>query len=157
QRVIKSEQYPEAVICTVKGVADEIGFLLIKEPGNLTPQDGIEYKVGVDFGATGTNIYFRIGSQNPQPFKIKEHYVSVTNNPNRNIIYDNCLPAASETTPFLSIFKWFPNAPSQNYRPLLDSIIYFPKSTLEDRHITYNLKWSDNQADTHKVEAFLKQ
>src|SRR6185436_1908202 len=76
-----------------------------------------------------------------------------------NVIYDNCLPASSEKAPFLSIFKAFPSAPVQNYRPLLDSIIYFPNSTLEsnDRHITYNLKWSDQQADGHKVEAFLKQ
>jgi hypothetical protein len=162
RRVTKSEQYPEAVICTVNGVADDIGFLLIRQPEKLTPQDGTEYKVGVDFGATGTNIYFRVDGQNPQPFELKDRYVSVTNTSNtshRNVIYDNCLPAATEKTPFLSIFKTFPNAPAQNYRPLLDSIIYFPSSTLESRNadITYNLKWSDHQADTHKVEAFLKQ
>jgi hypothetical protein len=157
-RVTKSEQYPEAVICTVSGVADNIGFLLIKQPPELTPQDGIEYRVGVDFGATGTNIYFRVGGQNPQPFELKERYVSITNHSERNVIYDNCLPAASEKTPFLSIFKKFPNVPAQNYRPLLDSIIYFPRTLKSgDQNITYNLKWSDNQADTHKVEAFLKQ
>lgn len=159
QRVTKSEQYPDAVICTVNGVADDIGFLLIKQPQQLTPQDGIEYQVGVDFGATGTNIYFRVDDENPQPFELKERYVSITNPSNRSVIYDNCLPASTEKTPFLSIFKTFPNAPVQNYRPLLDSIIYFPNSTLPpgDRDITYNLKWSDQQADTHKVEAFLKQ
>jgi hypothetical protein len=157
--VTKSDRYPEAIICTVNGVPDHIGFLLIKQPQELIPQDGIEYQVGVDFGATGTNIYFRVNGDNPQPFELKDRYVSVTNAANRSIIYDNCLPASSEKTPFLSIFKTFPNAPAQNYKPLLDSIIYFPSGKLraDDKNITYNLKWSDHQADTHKVEAFLKQ
>lgn len=159
RRVTRSEQYPEAVICTVREVADDIGFILIRRPETLTPNDGIEYQVGVDFGATGTNIYFRVNGKNPQPFELKDRYVSVTNATQRNVIYDNCLPASSEKTPFLSIFKAFPSAPVQNYRPLLDSIIYFPNSTLQldGDHITYNLKWSDQQADGHKVEAFLKQ
>ena len=158
RRVTKSEQFPEAIICSVDGVADDIGFLLIKQPEKLTPQDGITYQVGVDFGATGTNIYSRVEGENPQPFELKERYVSITNAAQRNVIYDNCLPAASEKTPFLSIFKTFPNAPPQTYRPLLDGVIYFPL-TLQatDRNITYNLKWSDHQADTHKAEAFLKQ
>jgi hypothetical protein len=159
RRVTRSEQYPEAIICTVSEAADAIGFILIRQPETLTPNNGIEYQVGVDFGATGTNIYFRVGGENPQPFELKDRYVSVTNATQRNVIYDNCLPASSEKAPFLSIFKAFPSAPVQNYRPLLDSIIYFPNSTLQagDRHITFNLKWSDQQADGHKVEAFLKQ
>lgn len=159
RRVTKSERYPEAIICTVNDVRDDIGFLLIKQPLEITPGSATRYRVGVDFGATGTNIYFRVGDQNPQPFELKERYVSVTNPPNRNVIYYNCLPASSEKTPFLSIFKTFHNAPAKNYKPLLDSVIYFPESTLEpgDPNITYNLKWSEEKSDTYKVEAFLKQ
>lgn len=157
-RITKTENYPEAVVCTVGGVADDVGFLLIKPPEQRTPK-AARYKVGVDFGATGTHIYFKAGDSNPQPFEFQERYVSVTNPANRNIIYDNCLPAVSEKTPFLSIFKRFPNAPAQRLQPLLDSIIYFPSGVLRsnDPSITYNLKWSDQGDDTHKVEAFLKQ
>lgn len=163
QRITRTDHYPEAVICTVSEVREKIGFLLIKQPRSdknpIKEEVGIEYKVGIDFGATGTNIYFKVGDQNPHPFELNERYVSVTSPKNRNVIYDNCLPANTEKTPFLSIFKKFPNGPAENLRPLLDSIIYFPSDTFSssDPSITYNLKWSDQATDTHKVEAFLKQ
>ena len=157
RRITKTEHYPEAVVCTVSGVADDVGLLLVKPSEERTPR-AAQYQVGVDFGATGTHIYFKVGESNPQPFEFQERYLSVTNPKNRNIIYDYCLPAVSEKTPFLSIFKRFPNAPEQNLQPLLDSIIYFPSDLpSNDPSITYNLKWSDQGADTHKVEAFLKQ
>jgi hypothetical protein len=159
RRITKTEQYPEAVICSLGVGTGEIGFCLIEPRPEKNHEVEVKYDVGVDFGATGTNIYFKVGGQNPQPFELKDRYVSVTSPKDRNVIYDNCLPAQTEKTPFLSIFKRFPNAPAENLRPLLDSIIFFPGSTLpnDDSKITYNLKWSDESSAAHKAEAFLKQ
>jgi hypothetical protein len=160
RRVTRTDLYPEAMLCFAEAGSDEIGFVLVGQPEEKLMAN-TAFKVGIDFGATGTNIFYKKGTDKPKPFTFQDRYVFVTavSEERRARIYDNSLPAATERTPFLSIFKTFPNAPRQNLKPLLDGVIYFPRGGLfmDDDSITYNLKWSGRTDDTHKAEAFLKQ
>jgi hypothetical protein len=160
RRITRTDSYPEAMLCSVKTELQDIGFLLIQQPLEAVKAD-IPYQVGIDFGATGTNIYFKAGEQPPKPFNFHDRFGLVTaiTVDRLGALYDNSLPAATEKTPFLSIFKTFAGAESQNLRPLLDGIIYFPRGGqfTDDPLVTYNLKWSGREEDTYKVEAFLEQ
>ncbi len=163
RRITRTDSYPEAMICFVKDDKSEIGYLLVQQPDEL-PKMTLPYKVGVDFGATGTSVYFKSGHENPAPFHFRDRYVFVSSigEERRATIYDIALPSQRERTPFLSIFRTFPNAPAQELRPLMDGIIHFPSGNspqaLEaDQSITFNLKWSGRKEDSYKVEAFLEQ
>ncbi len=156
--ITRTDHYPEAMLCSTDQESD-IGFLLVKQPEKELTKTESPFKVGVDFGATGTNVYYRKGTDTPQPFESQERYVSITASGRRDAIYPNFLPPQNEQMPFLSIFRTFPHAPQQNIKPLLDGIVYFPRegTNANDPFIHYNLKWSGQQNDTFKSQAFLGQ
>ncbi|MBI1923906.1 hypothetical protein HYR99_06610 [Candidatus Poribacteria bacterium] len=163
------EPFPEAMICTAQEAVTQnnriklvpAGVLLIKQPDELTPATK-SWTIGIDFGTTGTSVYVNDHIRSPFPIHFKPLLLQVTQSLEefRSQIYDDFLPGATESTPFLSVFHKFPTV---GLRPLLDGHIYFlpdyqkfSEKLTSDQGIITDLKWGGPDERRH-VRAFLEQ
>lgn len=170
RRITQMSHFPEAMICEVKVANPETGrmdnhragVILIKQPETL-PKRSDSWKVGIDFGATGTNVYSRQSDQEPAPIVFRERLAQVTASGTLrvNLIRD-FLWIGDEKPPFLSIFQDFRNSEDANrLRALLDGRIYYYLTQEgmkeEISGLAADLKWSSEKADRLRTRVFLEQ
>jgi hypothetical protein len=170
RRVTRSTQFPEAMICDAPVANPEsnmmelnsAGVILINQPNPL-PTQAKTLKIGIDFGATNTNIYAREGENDPFAVIFNDRFLRVTASGFRRAqLYDDFLPGDDEKTPFQSLFHDFLQAPnSQELRPLLDGHIYFLQDykgfDASGTGMATDLKWSDRSEDRIRARSFLEQ
>lgn len=168
RKIHKLNRFPEAFICKIQlsdaqarqFVQYDAGLLLLKKPN---PERGQRksFKVGIDFGTSGTNVYFQEGNVEPAHIEFVDRFLQVTAPPSakRTKLYDHFLPGQTETTPFLSVFHDFLIS-HHELSPLLDGHIYFLQdykyfNAGGDGMMT-DLKWGDKEERKRSL-AFLKQ
>ena len=161
--VSKVTMYPEAMLATFKG--KEAGLILLQPPVRSLPS-GQQWKVGIDFGTTGTAI-FSASSMTGEghPLQFKPRLQSVTNEKDfEPLTYRRFMPSLTEDGgSLLSIFHDFssqePEQPNM-IQPLLEGRVCFIQDVeafkASDRGISTNMKWG-NDLDRARGRAFLEQ
>ncbi|MBK8464911.1 MAG: hypothetical protein IPL32_03690 [Chloracidobacterium sp.] len=161
QCVWQMNQYPEALVC--QSGDNDIGVLFLDDP--ITPRaQPTTFTVGVDFGASGTTVYYSSGGTNATPLTIRNHKLTVTNlsDVQKAKTLDFFLPPENRDVPFLSLFKQFRNDPGLNdIEPMLEGHIHYytfdSGSDLNRPDIYADLKWSDDPQSKLRVKALLTQ
>ena len=137
-----------------------VGIILINSPSQLSNKLK-SFKIGIDFGTSGTNVYSQNGRIDPSKVELKERFFKVASTPvaKRIELYDYFLPGLSEEMPFLSIYHDFMQS-QKNQFPLLDGHIYFLNDHFKyfaaKDDIQTDLKWGDKTERTF-AHSFLKQ
>ncbi len=137
-----------------------VGIILINRPDELENKSK-NFKIGIDFGTSGTNVYSQNGSVDPVKMALKERFFKVSATPiaKRIELYDYFLPGLSEEMPFLSIYHDFMKSQKKQH-PLLDGHIYFLNDHFKyfagKDDIQTDLKWGDKTERTF-AHSFLKQ
>jgi hypothetical protein len=168
REINRLNNFPETFECKTyridptnkKPVPLETGILLIQKPES---QQFLEqqYKVGVDFGTSSTNVYTQHGDVNPERMVFNERFFKVTDSPTmrRTELNEYFLPGLKRNTPFLSIFHDF-MLRQKDLRPLLDGHIYFFLSHKDFNaagdDMRTDLKWGDKVERT-RAKTFLEQ
>lgn len=162
--VTKTTTYPEAMTATLGGV--EAGVILLQQP--LPPvASGQEWKVGIDFGTTGTTV-FAASSQtgDGSALLLQNRLQSITKESSSfaNLTYRRFMPFGPEDGgALLSIYHDFnvakPDRP--NYiQPLTEGHICFISDaasfSASEPGISTNMKWG-NERDRARAKAFLQQ
>jgi len=168
QKFWHTESYPEAMLCnavvpnsrTNIMEPQEAGMLLLRPPQLILPQ-GRTFRVGIDFGATATNVYLRDGDMKI-PVNFKDRRSSITASGAQAELYDFFLPEGQVDMPFLSLFHDFLIEPqAHELQPFLNGHIYFlhdyRRLDASSTGIATDLKWSDVPQDRVLVKAFLTQ
>lgn len=172
--------FPEALICTVNVANDDgvyartvdAGLVLLSEPKSVPIQTGKRWQFGIDFGTSGTMLYYREGNNDPNPLPLKPHLFQVTKSADdlRNRTYRNFIPSSTtdqQAGSFLSIFQQLNNIQmGARIRPLQDGNVFWLLSAEGDNandfrgnsgRIDANLKWKNDTVGRQKVEAYIKQ
>ncbi len=164
--------FPEAFQCfyekpdTKRNRFDVVtaGLILLQQP--VSKRQTEEWKIGIDFGTTGTNVYYEDGNQKPKPFQFDEHYFRVTNSigdaRDDTFLY-RFVAGNNAVTPFLTLYQDFQIADPTEYtlKPLLEGHIFFKNKITQfnvtDPDMHTNLKWGQTREDRKRTEAFLTQ
>jgi hypothetical protein len=167
KEIIRMDHFPEAYECKTywidqnkRLIANDAGILLLKKPKEVKPV-GKTFNLGVDFGTSGTNVYYQEGEALPQCIVFDEHLFRISDAPTleRVELYDYFLPPLKEDLPFLSIFHDFLNK-QKDLQPVLDGHIYFPYDPKEfnagDDQKRMDLKWG-KPAERERARIFLEQ
>ncbi|MGD2087182.1 MAG: hypothetical protein PVH61_13445 [Candidatus Aminicenantes bacterium] len=167
KEIIRLDHFPEAYECKTywkdqnkRRVTSDAGILLLAKPEQVKPV-GKTYNIGVDFGTSGTNIYFQEGQALPKRIVFDEHFFKISAAPTleRVELYDYFLPPLKEEMPFLSIFHDFLNN-TKDLEPVLDGHIYFPYDPKEfnagDDKKRMDMKWGKPE-ERDRARTFLEQ
>lgn len=169
--------FPEALICTVNHQTDGAiyaGLVLLDEPANVPAQMGQSWQIGIDFGTSSTMLFYRNGTNTPQPLALQPNLFQVTDSGGlRARTYRNFIPSSTadqQVGSFLSIFQLLNgnllNNKLPNIRPLQDGNVFWLLSADGDDaedfrnnsgRIDANLKWRADQVSRLKVAAYVKQ
>lgn len=167
--VTRMESYPEFLVCTYRG--QECGVLFLKQPVPSVPQ-GKTWKVGIDFGTTGTAVYSSTAADQPgkgRPVEFaRERMLSipVEEASIENATFDRFLPSDRRRgDELLSIYHDFhadrkESTAKIELTPILDGHIYFINDVKRFEAyragISTNMKWGDTRARA-RGRAFLEQ
>ncbi|MBF0342593.1 MAG: hypothetical protein HQL06_00020 [Nitrospirae bacterium] len=166
---VQMDMYPEAMLCSFDplGTGSEItvGIVLLKEPQPIDVQPYKVWRIGIDFGTTGTSVYYREGKSEPERLSFsKQLQVSITGSTEekRPDLYRSFIPEALITPPFLSVFHILNKTAQHPLSPLIDgNIAYVLQGGGEydagKDDIKTDLKWSDKIDDRVYTNAFLNQ
>jgi hypothetical protein len=165
REITRTNTFPEAFICESKigNNKHTAGIILLKQP--VTPVAASEsWKVGIDFGTSGTNVF--AGADGIEPFQVvfKERLMQITKPGAARVdLYKYFIQDDPERkNSFLSIFHDFQNqsADQSVLEPLLNGHIYFLANIKEFRSKTpgmvVDLKWGSSE-ERNKARAFLEQ
>jgi hypothetical protein len=161
-----TDSFPEGFSCEVKlgNNVYSAGMILLKQPE--TPPAATEsWKVGIDFGTSGTNVF--AGSEGVEPAQVvfKERLMQVTApGAARANLYNYFIQDDSErSTAFLSIYHDFQTQPdAQKFlEPILQGHIFFLSKRIEDFKaknpgMVVDLKWGSS-VERLRARAFLEQ
>ena len=168
---------PEALCCTVNvnqnnsvyAETMEGGLLLLQEPQTVQAVPQLNWQVGIDFGTSATMLYYRQGSQKPEPLAFQPHLLRVTygNDASRTSTFYNFIPAETadqQDGSFLSIFQLLDcSRQKTEIRPLQDGNVFWLLNANEEyfklhsAQIDANLKWKNDDIGRRKVAAYVKQ
>jgi len=167
--VVQMESFPEVYSCSYRG-DNYAGLLLVKKPETVPNANSDNWKIGVDFGTTGTNVYYTSSQTGTKPLfptlKRRHLLVTKTNEAEQlNIIF---LPNDDQEKTFLSVFRDVSRNAQDIYRPLLDGHIFYLKASSELHKyeakkelgdLRDDIKWGGGSDErVHRlVKAFLKQ
>jgi hypothetical protein len=143
-----------------KPVPRNAGIILVQKPEPIKPTPET-FKIGVDFGTSGSNVYSQHGKSKPKKVTLSDRFfkVSAPSEGSRTELFDYFLPGIKMDMPFLSVFHDF-RQEKKGQRPLLDGHIYFLldhkdfNAAKED--IKTDLKWGD-KIERSMARAFLEQ
>jgi len=173
EKITRLDGFPEAFECFVdlpttgldKFETIPAGLILLQQPKAVRQTD--DWKIGIDFGTTGTNVFYAKGDGEPQPFKFDDHFFQVTNSQAEfrtdTIYYRFVAGKKNAITPFLTIYHDFriANPVAPILRPLLDGHIFFKSKDVEfdalKEGLYTNLKWGNTVEDRKRSGAFLTQ
>jgi hypothetical protein len=158
--ITRLEKFPEAMVCSGPG-GQYAGVILLNRPGDDPAPQGRTYKIGVDFGTTGTRIFTREGETEPQQVVFAPRMMRVTDSSVQNPEYKEFLPSLAEKTEsLLSLFHEFAGAP-QAPRPILDGHVYFVRDYTQfnasRQDIAKNMKWGQQERERVLARLFLHQ
>ena len=181
----RTNTFPELLLCRASfpnqnrsGMEEvEAGVLLIRQPESQPPDGTIAansiYSLGIDFGASGTNVYANLNNNAaPAPVNFKKRIWTITtvSAADRVELYNYFLPDDELEAPYLSIYHSFENydfnapANAQNhleFEALRNGHIFFfseyERFNARGKGIKVNLKWSDEPEDRVMIGAFLLQ
>jgi hypothetical protein len=168
--ITRMAQFPEAIRCEVHS-RGATGLLLLNAP--LEVRSGLErkWRVGVDFGTSGTVVYRAEGEQEPQPLRLPSRLLAVTGaNPGKRTAVDRDFVPTTEVPlrssddsadhAILSVFAEHPGISDFRGRPLLDGRIYFvrfaQKFEPQSTGVHANLKWGEKR-ERELSQVFLQQ
>jgi len=172
EQITKLDRFPEALGCFYdlpntslkKFETITAGIILLKQPASGHQAD--DWKIGIDFGTTGTNVYCTDGKFTPRPLEFRDHFMQVTDSAAADradtIIY-RFVAGKNAVAPFLTIFHDFRIADPADptLRPLLDGHIFFKNEEAhfdaKDVSMHTNLKWGTGREDRKRARAFLTQ
>ncbi len=179
--VWRTKVFPELFLCRASfpnpntGQNEEVdaGIISIKEP-ELQPAPGVAiaanpFHLGIDFGASGTNLYSRFsqgGAPSPINFNKRLHSITAIDASDRAELYSYFLPDDNLATPYLSVYHHFANRVKNPdgispFEAILNGHIYFfsdyDKFNARGTNMKINLKWSDEPEDREMIGAFLLQ
>jgi hypothetical protein len=163
--IATSDRYPEALICKVAG---DTGILPLTEPA-FQPRPAIPlWRVGIDFGTTGTMVYYSIPEGAPAPLRLSEERLRTISQTFESLraekVNDHFVP--TETVPvtrqsFLSVWRDAVQVGDDQLKPLFDGHIHFVRTAVGyDAGATgtwTNLKWGTDQDERRRARAFLLQ
>lgn len=168
REITSLEHFPEVLDCKIYEIDPKnnipvqvnAGVLLIQKPEPIKPIPD-EFKIGIDFGTSGTNVYSQHGHANPNRIVLFERFfkVSAPSTASRNELYFNFLPGLDEKMPFLSVFHDFLQE-KEGQRPLLDGHILFlldhKQFDATGKGVKTDLKWGE-KTERIMAKAFLEQ
>lgn len=161
REITYTDSFPRAFQCATKIGSDPYpaGIILLKEP--IAAKSKSEtWKMGIDFGTSGTNAYSSNRGLQPQQMVFRERLHQVTDSgANRAGLYKYFMQDnPKRTNAFLSIFHHFRE--KDTYRPILDGHIFFLQSGQDfkanESGMDTNLKWGGKN-ERSKANAFLEQ
>ncbi len=166
--VWKNESFPEAFICSHKGKGElatkEIGLLLLESPQSIDNPNR-EFTVGVDFGASGTMLYYSDG-KSPQTLDFNQsRKLSVTkkSDAQKADVLKFFLPETDIHPAFLTLYQDFNNQ-DEKHQSFLNGHIYYLSGVsrgsvtdLMDKNVYSNLKWSEEFKTNFFVKSLLAQ
>lgn len=172
EQITKLDRFPEAFECfydlpnpgSKKMDTIPAGLILLRQPEEIRQPD--EWKIGIDFGTTGTNVFYSDGKLNPRALDFKDHFIKVTNSTTTeraDTISYRFVAGKNAVAPFLTIYHDFDIAdPAEpKLRPLLDGHIFFKNKEAifkaTDAGMHTNLKWGTGREDRKRADAFLTQ
>ncbi|MBK8809277.1 MAG: hypothetical protein IPN69_00895 [Acidobacteria bacterium] len=163
RKIWRLGKFPEAFACTMRQPGSnqlaEIGMLLIPTP-EKAPVPNRNFTVGVDFGASGTMIYYSDGNQKiPLKFSNLKLRVTEISDTQEAEILKFFLPKDEIIPSFLTIYQDFNNYDGEAQTMLHGHIYYLFGLVLDlsDDDIYTNLKWSAAANTNYRVKSFLAQ
>ena len=165
----QTEEFPAMLFCSIAG---EPAGVLLPKPAVRTQRPSVAgWKVGIDFGTSGTSVYYRVADTLPEILTFEPH-LHLVSDPASRETYGFFLPSSSENEPtrpgnvagILSVFRDFRGAsPDIEVRPMHQGHISFVDRSArklpsggEESGICANMKWGST-ADRARAKAFLKQ
>lgn len=158
KKIFKTPLFPEAIKCK-SGDGKEAGLILLRPAQIINYNALVNWKVGVDFGTSGTTVYGF--SDHPFTITFGNHLFQVTDSGTvRSKLFDDFIPSKDMKTPFLSIYHDFGRG-FGNLSPLVDGHIYFLPDYRDflatGTGIVTDLKWSNDPNIRIRTRAFLEQ
>jgi len=172
ERINQITKFPEAFNCTFdlpntslkKFETTNAGLIFLKQPEpRQQPKD---WKIGIDFGTTGTNVFYTEGESSPRRFLFEDLFIHVTSSSDEDLedtIFYRFVAGKNAIAPFLTIYHDFQiaNPDEALLRPVLDGHIFFKNINTEldikDESIHTNLKWGTSREDRKRAVSFLTQ
>ncbi len=159
--------FPQKLYCSLEKVG-EVGVLLPRGKERSESPTIELWKIGIDFGTTGSSVYYREGSPSslraPRPLQLEPHLLAVSR-PSITETYGFFLPSEIENVDgILSVFRDFhPMGADLDIKPFHDGHISFIDRSeqgfltgVNAAGICANMKWG-NAAERARAKAFLKQ
>jgi hypothetical protein len=147
---------PDFLLCSIPekgpdGATRELeAGILMPKIDPLLVESHSDFKIGVDFGTSNTNVYLRKGKDSPEPLKLTLNTLAITAptpEDREASLYRYFLPSSSEQSPFLSFFNQRPDAPEGTMHPIRHGHILFYNTWNSDDiardRVKTNLKWLD--------------
>lgn len=163
--ISRTTSYPEAMVCELRG--EEAGIVPLEQP-KATVGAATMWRVGIDFGTTGTSIFYAAGSRDGQgrPVTLRARSKWITNpGPQDAVSVRRFLPNNDQDGgAILSIFHDFEVDDRERHvsgqvEPFIEGRIYFVEAQLfraMEPGIYTNMKWG-GEGDRARGKAFLKQ
>jgi hypothetical protein len=159
-----TRNFPEAMVCSATAEGAPLGILLLKPPV-LVKSFGKSWKVGVDFGTTGTNVYAGEAGANPQPMTFQHRFATVTaagqqrSRMDTSFLFSDQERKGVSTRNMLSLYHHLVHQPTR-LEPLLDGHIFFFRVAQDvdasAGSMESNMKWGE-KVERIRAEAFLEQ
>lgn len=160
RKIWKLAAYPESLVCYKD--EEQVGLLLLNAPEAMPPANK-SYKVGIDFGASGTSVYCA-SDDNRKSLTFENRKLTVTAiGPEQTPhLFDFFLPSQVVPAPFMSFFQAFNNNERGDLLKLLHGHTYFTdderlEGLQRQDNIKTNLKWSHDSFERKCAKAFLSQ
>ncbi|GBF78798.1 hypothetical protein [Aphanothece sacrum] len=154
----KSPAFPEVFPCT-DGQGNLIGMILMKSPTDINKNR--DWKVGVDFGTSFTNIFIKL-KDSPEPLPLKNLQRQITKAAPDTIlnalfeffIPENFIPQ-DKPLPISSVLTTNGKNPNHEVKlPIFDGRMYIPNNKTfkpQEEHIKTNLKWQKGNTEYYQL------
>ena len=172
RKIWRLKSFPNVLVCKAKdenNKEQDAGLLILDSKVDELKSGNQEFTVGVDFGASGTSVFYNSSNdKEPQPLKFENRKLSVTSltGTQESQLFDFFFPPRDFEIPVLSIFQDFNNN-KDKYLTVINGHTYY----IEDNKLTFmdsdkksekvieniytELKWKSNIQQY--AEAFLAQ
>ena len=147
-QITRLKEFPTLMVCKNITTSEDLGLILLNTPSKVGDEDpNLTWIVGVDFGTSFTNVYYKVESQPKQLTFSSDMHLQVTQPKSETsrieTLYQYFIPPGPQNLPISTVLTTKGN--QGQTKPIFDGRIYIPEDsgfdpTNETIYKT-NLKW----------------
>lgn len=167
--LVVTDSFPEALVLRDQKYPDEsLGIILLDKKEKVSATEYEQWKVGVDFGTTSTNVYVK-SSLDVKPIIFEDRIQKITESSEadrENFLASRFIPIGSKNVPINSFYETFGDV-TYGSRSLAHGHIFYVEDGRDvrgrsntgrgDFQVWKDLKWSNEARDKVHAKQFLQQ